>query len=254
MARVRSSGGNIFLESEDDVVWSSVLQPVNLMSSAKLTKSLSISFPHIPGGNFYATGKSSGSGFDQSSCASFQTIYPGEWGPTRSGAFNLPDILLGTLPTGANMLDVTVNLTQTKQPSPYLGIDEPTFIQEGVPIALRGSSCQLEGFGPVRRMIDIMIIGTGIYLRRYQSILNSGDPDIWLSGNTDEGDLGGFKSGWTYGGNPNAQFAALIEAKGPGGNINKYRNGSNACSVVPTANFSSIWTGTAVIIPGRYNS
>lgn len=256
MSRVYSSGGDILLrDSSGKLIWSTATRPINLMGNAyKLTVGITAAFPHMPGGDAYALGRGTSiGGFDTTSCASFQTMYPGEWGPAQGGGYNLPDIYLGALPAGANMLDVVLNLTRTVEPSKYLSDDVFKFLPEGIDVPLRGDSALLEGMAAFRRKIDISIIGGGIYLRRYQSVINGGDPGIWTSGNSEYTGAGGIRQGWTYGGSPNAQFVGLLDAKGPSGNVNKNRSGSNACSVSQAFNYASTWSGTAIIIPGRYN-
>ena len=42
----------------------------------------------------------------------------------------------------------------------------------------------------------------------------------------------------------------IIQSKGPGGNVAKYRGGPNGCSVNDNTDYSSTWSGTITVRPG----
>lgn len=187
---------------------------------------------------------SSGSGpANRSTCMSMTSINPQEY---DSGLVKIADLPNSTI----NYFDVTVNLTRVRNPSTYLGNQFPKCIAEGRSLLLEGGSALVEKIGPISRMFSFERSGAAIYLRRKQSVRDSGNQGFWNPNNAIYFNNGGWRTGFTYGGSPNAWPAFQIEVKGPGGQLDKKRDGSNRCSLTDPTNYSSIWRGSITIVPG----
>jgi hypothetical protein len=256
MGKVYPQAGHIIFEKSGRVVWSSALRPVNLLPDAYriVLGNFDITYPDLHKNNAYGFDKGNDpiTGFEETSCVSFASIVPGEWGPGRAN--DLPRQLLGNVPAGINYLEVQVALWRVFEPSAYLGLPIPKIIQEGQFILLDGGFAEVEGVGPFRRAFAVVQDGTGVYLERYQSALNPGNIGIWTPGNAVYYSSGAKREGWTHGGRPDALPAFMLDTKGPSGNVNKERGGSNACSLNDTSNYSSVWRGTIIVTPGYIHS
>lgn len=244
MGRVYSSAGQIILV--DDVghkVWASNLAPVNMLPDANriLKTNYSLSWPDFAKANAYGFDKSS-SGGGSTTCASFITVRaPQEYSSSA--------IVLGTVPVGVNHIIVEVNLTRTKDPSPYLTTVIPPAIAEGKTLLLDGGSAIVEMIGPWRRSFDIVLSGTQVLLTLRQSVYNGGNAAPWNANNAVKDAAGGYKKGWTWGISPTGHIVALRETKGPSGNIEKWRGGGNQCSLADNTDYSCIWKGAITITP-----
>ena len=82
----------------------------------------------------------------------------------------LADILLGTVPGGTDYLDVKATITRTVNPTAMFGDTLPPVIPTGKAIQLIGGSCLLEENASLTRGFAIILSGTNVYLRRYQSV------------------------------------------------------------------------------------
>lgn len=227
-------------------------------------------------------------GTGTSECRSFTSLIYQEWGPDyvdgddwwyptnpsypggdlASNYRNLPEQFVGTIPAGADYLDIRLNLTNTQVPSTILSVPIFTLLVSGQWTALQGYSCPVELQNPIARMFEFRVDGTNVYLRRYQSVRRYQQITSWLANNDDSS-----ASGWTFGdtsyrpsfelastaaqgGQPRSVLGLLayeIEHKGPDTNGSKRRRvaGSNACSVVDPTNYRSVWQGDLIIRPGR---
>lgn len=227
-------------------VWASDLRPVLLAPDAGLTLTgFDIAFPDVAKSNAYGfdIGEDPFSHFQNSSCVSWASINPQDW---DSGLSYVCD-----LPTGANDFDVEVNLSRVIEPSTYIGASIPKMLAEGQWHRLEGGDTLIERIGPLKRMFAFERVGSAVYLRRKTSVYDAGNQNIWTPGNSLYYPSGGWREGWTYGGSPNAWPAYQLDARGPGGAIDKKRDGSNACSLSDTSNYASTWLGTVVITPAR---
>lgn len=231
-------------------IWSSDGPPVNYLPEADwLRGPLTVAFPDFVKRNAYYVGNPGGG---STFCMSLITIIPGEWGPSGAGVYNLPDIILGTVPADTNHIDVRVNLSRTKGPSNYMAFAIPSLIPAGEN-HLPGGSCQCEAIALWRRLFEIVRVGNNVVLRRYQSVINAGDGMNWLSNNSDQNDVGGVRSGYTYGGGTNARLghmASIRDRKTRPASPARKDRASGACSTQDNTNYASTFTGTFTIRPG----
>lgn len=246
MSKLYPNAGHIYLQNGSYRVWSSDGRPVNLLPIAnRLSVPLSVSFPDFSKRNAYALDVYIDPLFGsiETSCASWSTILPQEWVSSAS--------VLAALPAGCNYVDVRVTISRTKSPTNRLAT-QPINLVPAQQTWLPGGSCFCEHGGIWLRAFEIVISGGNIVLVRRQSVFDGANGIPWAPGNSQYTGSGGYQEGWTYGGGSNAQnahLAQLIQGKS-GGNINKRRDGSNACSVVDNTDFSSVWTGTVQLWPG----
>ncbi len=237
------SGDEVYQTEGSEIIWSTTRAPVLLVPGQATTlSSFDIAFPDFVKDNAYGLDVSTGI-VTRTGCATFSSIAPQEWDSGLGGP-------IATLPAGANHFEIEVELTRVFNPSTYLGVQFPKSLAEGHRTWLNGGSCEVERIGPIIRIFRFERSGNSIYLRRKQSVRDSGNQHIWTPGNTQYSGSGGYLEGWTYGSNPKAWPAFLLDAKA-GGNINKRRGEVNACSLVDTTNFASVWRGTVIITPGH---
>ncbi len=243
---VYNSGNDIIHTEGGREVWSTLRPAAQLLPSAAVTLTgFSIAFPDFPKTNVY--GFDIGTdflGFQQSSCMSMAAILPQEW---DSGLSYVCD-----LPSSANYFEVEVNLTRTVNPSTYLGEQIPKLLKEGQRHLLDGGSAIVERVGPLARLFRFEKSGNEVRLRRKQSVKGGGAGVPYPPGNALYFPNGGWRQGWTHGGDPNGWPAYILDTKGPGGPIDKKRDGpeSARCSLVDTSNYASTWSGTVTVTPG----
>ncbi|HWJ88504.1 MAG TPA: hypothetical protein VNS12_10570 [Pelagibacterium sp.] len=275
--------GHIFVEgSGGETRWSSEFPPVNLLPEADwVDTSLSVAFPdfskfvNYSHNRWFNPPSWPGTGpwrpsTSQDTCVSLTMIEPENrvLGPTT----------IGTIPAGANYIDVRVRLNRTK--APY------NFRDQGVPplipnewVSLPGGSCLVEATEIWRRSFDIVLTGNEVQLIRRQSVIDPGpEPTTgtppqrngWLPRSGAGSDPWGQSSyqgwGWISGNNFAGTYrkghpAALIQHKPPSANGGlggdtpqyggKHPRRFNACSINNSAHdFSSTYTGQIVIRPG----
>lgn len=258
MGKVYPLNGHIRFENAGHVVWSTDRRPVNLLpEDTWISRSLTVAFPDFVKRNAYAFDISTDplTESETTSCASFVTILPGEWSRSASSPRTLPQQTLGTVPAGIDYIDVRVKLSRTNAPNNYLSFSVPNMLptQE---THLPGGSCLVESSGIWKRLFEIVLSGTSVVLRRYQSVYDGDNNIEWSPGNAIQFSNGGYRQGWTYGGGSDAEdahLAALIEGKDRtnSSSINRWRGGSNACSLDDDdISFASTWTGSVIIRPG----
>lgn len=220
---------------------------------------LTIDFPDLWKGVYYWQSADTivvaGSSINRYACNSFAAPVGQEWGPDKPSPCTLPDIVLGPAPAGWNYLDVFVNLTQTMVPA-ATAADVPgqNWHPEGDWVRLEGGSCEIEGYGYLRRLFDIRLDGGNIVLRRRQSVNDDDGTIERLSTSVATGDrlyfIAGTNAGYSAG--HYAHMGAWIEGKGIG-NTNTYKPGdSNSCALTADGvSYASQWTGDIIILPGR---
>ena len=233
------SGGDIVHTDGSRIVWSTSRQPAVLLPSAAVTlTNFDIAFPDLAKSNAYAFDLGGGT----SACMSMVTISPQQntYGPTA----------VATLPASANYFEVTVNLTRIVNPSTYLGEAIPKVIAEGQDVHLDGAAAVLERTGPLARIFWFERSGNTVNLYRKQSVTNAGQRVTWTSGNSIYYPGGGWREGWTHGGDANGWPAYMIETRSTG-HIDKKRDSTvNRCSLTDPTNYASTWRGTVTITPG----
>lgn len=218
-------------------------------------------------------------------CELWSTLIWQEWGPTlgthnerfygatgvqdRPGPTtrNLAEQLLGTVPAGTDYIDVRVRLRRTKTSANFSGISPPVpFFPLNEWVTSPGGSFPTEYFFPLARHFDIVMSGTNVYLRRYQSTKNADNRNA--PGNNPQRDLrtqsGWQSNGFTNQGSPsdgtpgselapksNFYLGGLIQIKNYSADGTKRPNGSNPC-VGNFPDFQSIYSADIIVTPGRY--
>jgi hypothetical protein len=164
----------------------------------------------------------------------------------------LPDIVLGSVPAGINYVDLRLQVNWTKQPS-YTRFS-PAFspLRAGVQNDLRGGSALIEIGAGWRRRIHIGLSGTNLVLSRKQSVRNVNENPGWAPGNATHYGNGGPMPGWTYGVQQEGVMAHVIATASAGSGA--FRGASNGASLVDPTDYSSTWTGTLFVKPGRHNT
>jgi hypothetical protein len=231
---------------------------MNLVPSAAITlTSQAISFPDLLKGTIYHKYRYTPIfGPDEFGCSSFTGLIAQEWGPLESGGFLLSDTVLGTVPAGTDYLDVMVNLTNTVVPGGWFDLAMRTNFPSGEWCKLEGGSCLIEGFPGLKRLFEIVLDGTDVKLRRYQSVTTGGQ--VQRVGSFGTGNASGFVAGTSA---PTASgkyalYGKLIQVRGPsasGSDASYNPGGGNSCSQSGPS-YASTWTGDIVITPGRISA
>lgn len=272
MGKISISSGRIYVERAGHSVFDTSARSASLFpDSTRLISSASIVFPHLLLGYCYRTVQLPGDPANTGVC--WDTYIPQEWGPQytdnpATDVRNLPDVFIGSVPTGTDYLDVMVNVTRTVAPHADVdGLPFQTIVPSGVWFKADGGCCVVEHDNLVARMFEFALIGTNVYLRRYQSV---GSASISFSGGiTNIGNL----SNNPGAGFLNAVLGGLVDIRGPhptgynrlhGGN-NDRANIHNRAYVIPgtsstsgtftnTNNYSSTFSCSYIIHPGRINN
>lgn len=281
--------GHIYVEgSGGETRWSSELAPVNLLPEADwIETGLTVDFPDFgkfvnyghtrwfnPGG-WGGPGNPWEPSTSQDTCVTLTMIEPEETvlGPTD----------IGTIPDGANYIDVRVKLNRTKAPYKFREEVPPELIPNEW-VALPGGSCMVEATEIWRRSFDIVLSGTTVQMIRRQSVVDPGPEysgaelppqrNSWLPRSGESADPWGQSSyqgwGWISGNDFAGSYrkghpAALIQQKPPSANDGlggdtpqyggKHPRRFNACSTNNSAHdFSSTYSGQIVIRPGYIRS
>lgn len=174
------------------------LKTFGLLPASKITKTQTIDFPSLHQDSYWYW---SGIGIggtppkDEETLGGLVTLLPQNWGPQAAypGRYtdNLADILLGTVPTGTDFINVKAKITRTLAPNAagngLMADTLPPVPPMGKAIKLLGGSCLLEESYPLARGFAIILVGTSVYLRRYQSVgadlTPIGPPGDWEASN-----------------------------------------------------------------------
>jgi hypothetical protein len=191
------------------------------------------------------------------------TIGPQEWGPnglTPPMTVELPDIVIGTVPTLCDHIWVEVNLTRTTAPSQINGLDIPVAFKEGTWVNADSGSLLVEYMYPTARMLQFFKSPTpngdgtsNLIMRRRMSTVNSNQP-FYSGSNVSNA------SGWTYGGPygsrkgvpvfPKGTIGPQTDTTGIGYRLARGTSGATAL-LVDTSNYTSVYTGSIRITAGR---
>lgn len=264
MAGSFTLSGGVLTITRDGVVNLDTSRPLmNLVPSAAIELSAyDISFPDLHQGVIYHQHRESPIiGTDRFGCMSFAGLVEQEWGPAEASPRTIADVVLGAVPAGTDYLDVRVNLTNSVVPAGWFDLPMRSNIPPGEWVKLEGGSCLIEGFPGLRRLFEIVVIGSNAVLRRYQSVTKDGQQArstyVQSTANTtNPGPYRGFipKTNAPVDGSKNALYGAIIEGKGlddtpltPGA---WGPSGSNACSTT-SPSYASTWSGDIIITPGR---
>lgn len=263
---IEFSGGVLTLTKAGRIVVNNNRRLLNLVPSAAISLiGYSISWPDVWRGTIYHQIRETiefppGNNTDYFSAATFSGLVPQEWGPGRANT--IADIVLGTVPDGTNYLDVLVSLTNTAAPGGWFELPMRTILPPGNVVKLEGGSCRIEHFPGFKRKFEIVLDGTTVKLKRYQSVGNQtgaltsvrafnagalGNAIQWISGSN--AGLNGSPAA-------NAIYGALIDSKGPSAMNPTHRPpghnlGANDPAATGGPSYASTWTGDILITPGR---
>lgn len=248
------SSGVMTITKDGRLVFSTASPLMNLVPSAAITvSSHAIIFPDLRKGvNYHKYRYTPFIGPDEGACASFAGIIEQEWGPMESSPFTLADEVLGTVPAGTDYLDVMVNLTNTTVSAGWYDLGRFSNVPAGEWVKLEGGSCVVESIPGMRRSFEIVLDGTDVVLRRYQSVTASGT--VARTGSFGAGNQTGYVAGTDAPTDASkyAIYGALIETRGPsasGSDASWAPGGANGCSTTPPS-YASTWTGDILITPG----
>lgn len=271
----------------DEVVFDTDRPSITLLPDSQriVITGMTVTFPSLIMARAYYRNQS-GAG---SICELWSTLFWQEWGPDEvlhneayfsanpSGSIpgpttrNLPQQYLGSLPANSNYQDIRVRLTRTVTPPPFFGLEPPfMFPPNGEWITLPGGSCPVEAFEPMTRHFDIVRSGNDMYLRRYQSVTNTGSG--LAPGGNPQNNIAVNQSGWNSSaqifhgagsasdGTPptqlrpfaNTELATLISRNGPSNDgTSKRPNGSGQCTG-SYPDLTSTYSADIIITPGIY--
>ncbi len=252
------SSGVMTITKDGRIVFDTGRPLMNLVPSAAISlTSQAISFPDLlKGTNYHKYRYTPIFGPDEFACASFVGLIEQEWGPLETGGFALADTTLGTVPAGTDYLDVMVNLTNTTVPAGWFDLAMRTNFPAGQWCKLEGGSCLIEGFPGLKRLFEIVLDGTTVKLRRYQSVTANGQ--VQRIGSFGTGNVSGYVAGTSAptASGKYAAYGALIQTRGPsasGADSSWNPGGGNGCSTSGPS-YASTWTGDIVITPGRISA
>lgn len=238
--------GHIHLISNADgrKVWGTDTPPVQLVPDLWQSIPISFSFPDLPKDIAYFWDRTGSGGYSTGYGMSVAKILPQE--------LTLPNVVLGTLAAPlVNYVDWRIVLNWAKQPSPARGWPVMSPVVRGKQTSLQGGSAILEISGGFKRMIHVGIVGQQIILSRRQSTRNQDEfPHTgWTTSVQTEG--------WTYGTSTLGLLSYRID--GVVGHASQYlggawRGGPRSASLADPTDYSSIWTGTLLMKPGRANT
>lgn len=250
VARVYPDGGHIVMDdASGHEVWSTRRPPVNLLadSDALVLTGFNIEFPEFEKRFHYGywRGPSGSNPTGLEAAVSILALRPGD--------YNLPDITVGSVPSGVNYLDVRVNMTRTVNPISMGTTAIPTEFAPGKTTFLPGGSCEVEKFLNFSRLFWFELSGTNVVLKRRQSVQQLRPPFI-PQFTTDY-----LANRFSTGGGDLAQFSppiAVMQSVGPVLNVdNARRRGGPQAMRTDVENFNtrSVYTGTVTIRPGYIN-
>ncbi|KKC39497.1 hypothetical protein WH87_04680 [Devosia epidermidihirudinis] len=273
-----ADNGRIQVIKNDDISFDSDRPSIQLLpDSSKLSISRNVSFPNLLSSPAYLQRTYGSAG---PYCESWSALMPQEWGPDEvntspeiypannwalSGPIlrNLPEELIGTVPAGTDYVDVRAKMTRTVVPPVFMQQSPPlVMFKEGDWVGLPGGSCPCEYFPPLARHFDIVLRGTSVYLRRFQSVTNGGQKFGW-------GESAGNQYGWftsstptwgnQYSNSPGRYGIPAVLMQSLGGDINLNRrapwasNSAGSCAVYPV-DYTSVYACEFEIHPGRYKA
>lgn len=253
--------GNIIVEENGRVALNTAAPMTNLIPDAMIElNNYDIEFPNLWYGLGYIQTRDSGPITDRHSCSTFSALVEQEWGPTQPSPNNLPDAILGTVPTGTDYLDVRINMSRIVSPSGLLSLPFYPVFAENTWVKLEGGSLVPEKQSGVVRLFEIILSGTNVILRRYQSVragggftrnnpsASSGNQTFFYEGTNAPNDasrtsvIGTFLDNKTSNGIPTHR---------PSGKEAGSSNNVPCLMSTSSVNYRSVYRGTIRIIPGR---
>jgi hypothetical protein len=203
-------------------------------------------------------------------CSTWASPVEQEWGPVGVGAglfdYDLPDIAIGSVPSGTDYLEIWVYLTRTVIPAKILDITLASSFPAGQWVKLDGHSCVVEEFGGVSRQFEFVLSGTNVSLRRTQSVNAVGGLLPYHKTRANPAAALGNQTFFYAGtnapedGSKYANYGEKIDEKFSANNARTHRpagkeaGSSNnvPCSMdMSGISYASTWTGDIIIKPGR---
>lgn len=267
--------GRIQVIRNDKTAFDTNLPSLQLFPLNKITLTgVVVYFPNMLSSIVYRHGAQVGG---SSVCETWSGLLPQEWGPdypdfsptavqflaneSAPPTRNLPRAVIGTVPAGTDFIDVRARITRTLSPPTFWRTSPPlVMFPENQWINLVGGSCTCEFFAPLIRHFDVRLVGTTLYLERYQSSRNTGQTTTSTGGNTNGVNSTQIGPEWGNYADAPAYWAApsvFYEQRGPNGTGNKRppwgSTSSDSCVVGPPVNYQSQYSADFIITPGRYS-
>lgn len=249
----RVEPGNVVLKKDGIDVLNLDALPVQFFPAADeiVLTGHPVVFDDLLKGNAYSFNVGTIGGSVNGGCKSFITATGQNWGPEGVGdPVEFEDEIIGTVPAGTDLLMVMVKPTRTATPSQINGVTIPVIPEEGDWNNAPSGCLLIEHLFPMARMIEILLDGTDVVLRRRQTV-SRGNYTYWAPGNSSA------TSGWTWGGtyaNSGMHILHAIESKGPTfdpSGVAFRRGGASACSLADPTDYSSTYDLDIRILPGR---
>lgn len=242
--------------------------PVQYANSTLVVSNYTLTWPDFRKANAYAWmqwDSGNANNDPRESAISVITMVNQEWGPASTNPTDagttIPDVVLGTVPTGADHILVRVRATRTTNPSQINGNTIPTEIEPGQWTIAYGGTLPFEQLYPIGRMIYVYLAATdngdgtrNVMLRRLMTV-EKRRQGFYRSGNDYN------KTGWNFGGTYGSAYGIPVSQRGVipantditgvGGRYR--RNGSSPAPTNDNTNYSSVYNVDFEIIPGRSN-
>ncbi len=226
---MRDGAGYDVLDSE--------ARSVSLIHEEAITWAGSFSFPNFVYGTRiydYSSGGTGGGPPFQERCTTYVNLIGQDWGPAESSPYTLADEVLGEVPAGTDFLDVQQLLTWTP-PEQIFTLDVVPLTADGTQTSAVGGSIPCEFWGPIRRLAEVVLVGTEVRLRRYQSV---------AAGNHRIKQIETKYNGSVFYLPPDPPFPHTVFWQYGAGN-------ASPCSSSGSIALGSSWTGTLTITPAR---
>lgn len=255
------NSSRMYLEKDGVKHFDTDAHPVQFFPIADaIIKSISIDFPDLTKENAYAFARGSDGANFLNSCASFITMPYQEWGPAGmlpAPDFDLPDVVVGTVPGATDLLNIRVKLSRTNTPSQINGNAITPQLAPNEWVDVPGGAFLVEMLPPLMRMARFMLSPTlnpdgtkNVILRRTQSVSRK-RYTYWRS----DGNPG--ISGWTHNGAARGAFGHIVsqrDVRGPvflsEGSTALARGQPAGCLLGDNTNYQSLYSGQVSIIPG----
>ena len=258
----------------DDISFDSNRPSIQLLpESSKLFINRTVTFPNLVSSPAYLQRTYGGGG--ASYCESWSALLPQEWGPDEANASptlsgsdmvalitrNLPEEYIGDVPAGTDYVDIRARMVRTITPPVFMQEHPPVVMfEQGAWIGMQNGSCPCEYFRPLARHFDIVLRGTSLYLRRFQSVEDAGRTRInWgVSPGNSYGWFNTIATPWApYSGAPSnyGTPCVLMQSRTGGASQNlraPWASNSNSSCAIYTVDYTSAYACEFEIHPGRH--
>lgn len=242
-------GGNVVVMRDGEIRLDTSGELMNLLPTAAFNVTgYTFSWPTLTQLTYYLWNNH---GFGQYSCDTYAAMMAQEYGPGRAN--NLPEATIGTVPAGIDYLDVFVNIARTLTPPGFIDLSIRTDMPQNQWVKLEGGSCLIEYMNGFRRSFEIVLDGTDVKVRRYQSVTANGPLSGIFPFSSSVASSLPPRSGLIGGSGP-AIIGALKSSGGPSAqNHRPFGDGvttQGSCSQ-NVLNYASTWVGDIRVVPGR---